>query len=100
MPRNRNTNINGIPFGASTKDQVWNKGKIIPEIDPNYRRKDICETIIQKSAYGDIGSKFGWEIDHIQPVSKNGSDNINNLQPLYWETNRDKADKWPWKCGM
>ena len=42
--------------------------------------------------------KFGWEIDHIKPVSKGGTDNLSNLQPLYWENNRSKGDKLDWKC--
>ncbi|HIP78015.1 MAG TPA: HNH endonuclease, partial [Kiloniellaceae bacterium] len=48
--------------------------------------------------HGDHQSKFGWEIDHIRPVSKGGSDRLDNLQPLYWENNRRKGDTYPWYC--
>ena len=34
--------------------------------------------------YGDTSSDYGWEIDHIKPVARGGTDNLNNLQALYW----------------
>jgi 5-methylcytosine-specific restriction endonuclease McrA len=50
--------------------------------------------------YGEYGqtSKYGWEIDHIKPVSKGGTDDLSNLQPLQWENNRRKGDNYPWHC--
>ncbi|MCG8104951.1 MAG: HNH endonuclease [Candidatus Thiodiazotropha endolucinida] len=35
---------------------------------------------------------MGWEIDHIKPSSRGGSDNIRNLQALKTKVNREKAD--------
>src|SRR5690606_3321455 len=36
---------------------------------------------------------FGWEIDHILPLSRGGTDDNNNLEPMHWTNNREKADK-------
>jgi 5-methylcytosine-specific restriction endonuclease McrA len=87
-----NKNKYGVPFDESTADAVWKKGRPMPPNDPNVYRKDVCGATMQRSSYGDTNAKYGWEIDHIIPVSRGGSDDLTNLQPLYWENNRSKAD--------
>ena len=44
-------------------------------------------------AYYQVKKK--WEIDHIKSVAKGDGDELDNLQPLYWKTNRQKGDTWP-----
>lgn len=73
-------------------ENVWNKGKIVPQNDPRSVRQDVCGAWIVRSEHGNINSEYGWQIDHIQPVSANGSDDISNLQPLQWENNVRKSD--------
>ncbi|MFN7825163.1 MAG: HNH endonuclease signature motif containing protein [Pseudobdellovibrionaceae bacterium] len=53
------------------------------------------------SDYGNTESDFGWEIDHINPVSNRGGDDISNLQPLQWKNNRQKSDSTSfWTCAV
>lgn len=49
--------------------------------------------ILQKQAYGERKTT-SWEMDHIHPKSKGGTDAISNLQPLQWKSNRQKSDKY------
>lgn len=100
MARNRNTDVNGKPFAATTVGAVWNKGRTISGYDPNTWRYDTCGNPIKSSEYGNTNSEHGWEVDHIEPVAKGGSDQLSNLQPLQWDNNRQKGDICPWSCAQ
>ena len=96
--RRQNTDIFGNIFPDDLITKVWVKGQIVSTHDMNFYRKDKCGYWIQFSAYGNTNSDYGWEIDHINPVSNGGGDNIANLQPLYWKNNRSKGNTLNWKC--
>ena len=81
-----------------SKRLVWNKGTVVPGYDPHTWRKDSCGHWMQYSDHGNTNSQYGWEIDHIRPVSKGGTNELSNLQPLYWENNRRKGETYPWYC--
>jgi hypothetical protein len=94
MFRVPNTTVQGASFPELVVQAVWQKGNIVPGVDPARRRKDCCGAWIDRFSYGSTGD-LGWEIDHVLPVSQGGPDDLYNLQPLQWRNNRHKGDDWP-----
>ena len=98
MARSPSTNTIGGRFDEATIEAVWRKGTPEPQY-PSFR-KDACGASMQRSKYGET-VQFGWEIDHIVPVAKGGTDALSNLQPLQWANNRSKGDSYPsWTCKI
>ena len=96
MRRYSNTDQNGNNWSEEMIKAVWNKGQHISFFDPEKYRKDSCGAWMQFEKFGYISENgVGWEIDHIIPVSKGGTDDLSNLQPLQWQNNRSKADEYP-----
>ena len=93
----RNRTLNESLFDKSTEQRVWEKATPVAGKDPNVYRKDKCGAWIKRDMYGQstTGLSMGWEIDHIKPKAKYGTDDLSNLQPLQWENNRNKADNYP-----
>jgi hypothetical protein len=96
IARRSNTNRNGSQFDDVTIQAVWNKGRLMPGANPSARRIDACGAVIDRAKYGNTEQTgTGWEIDHIIPVSRGGTDGLPNLQPLQWQNNRRKGDDYP-----
>lgn len=56
---------------------------------------DFAGREIAKAAYNDRNSKYGWNVDHILPLSRGGKTADHNLICCHILTNDEKADKFP-----
>ena len=63
-------------------EQVWNKATEVSGYDSNKWRKDACKAWIRKDLHG-METTYGWEVDHIYPESKGGSDDLSNLDIIF-----------------
>ena len=95
MARKRNTQVTGCAFDEQTIDAVWNKSQTINDKNPEIYRLDFLGNILYRGSYGKE-TIMGWEIDHIKPVSKGGTDEMDNLQILNSAANAKKGDTYPW----
>ena len=77
---------------ATKRDYVWNQGKMIPGYSYLVWRWDAFGRVIRYWDYGNRSSEWGWEIDHITPLSQGGTDDLNNLQPLHWMSNLERRE--------
>ncbi|MHB9142588.1 MAG: HNH endonuclease signature motif containing protein [Paludibacter sp.] len=84
------------PITPEVVEKVWDKGDIVRGKDPDQYRRDCAGNVIFKGSYGK-DTPMGWCVDHKKPVSKGGTNHLNNLQPLQTEENEKKNNQYPWK---
>lgn len=79
-----------MELNKETALRLWNKsfGKAT-------KVKDFTGREISKGAYNDRNSNYGWNVDHILPVSRGGKTADHNLIICNIVTNDEKADKFP-----
>ena len=100
MPRIPNTDCNECAFSNETVALVWSEASIIPPHNSAVFRQDRCGAWIKRDEYGKE-TEYGWHIDHDRPVSKGGTDDFDNLQPLHWRNNLGKGADFPsWSCTV
>ncbi len=81
-------------FSDIKKDEVWNRATIVEGYNPRIWRQDLVGAWIKYDQYGEQ-SKYGWEIDHLIPLSRGGTDDINNLNAMHWRNNMRKSNDYP-----
>ncbi|MCL2522895.1 MAG: hypothetical protein FWE36_08565 [Erysipelotrichales bacterium] len=73
---------------GNTKISFWEK-----EFGDATVAEDFTGREIHKGAYGQEGSRFGWDTDHIMPLSRGGTNAESNKQIVHIDTNDEKGDK-------
>lgn len=73
---------------------IWEKAISVPGYDPNIWRKDFAGAWIRKDSYG-LHTQYGWEVDHLKPLSRGGTSNETNLIALHWQNNNTKGADYP-----
>lgn len=87
-----NNHLRGLIMATQEqKIKAWNNAKPIRGKNPDTHRQDPNRDTMYKNSYGK-NSDMGWEVDHIIPRSRGGSDATHNLQALSTSTNRSKGD--------
>lgn len=78
----------------ASKDKIektWKNAKKIRGQDPSVYRQAPYGNTMYKPLYGK-DTDMGWQVDHITPKARGGSDATRNLQALNTRLNREKAD--------
>jgi len=73
------------------REKAWNNAQTVRGKAPDLYRKDSYGNLMYKPSHGK-SSTMGWDVDHIKPVSRGGSDATRNLQALNTSVNRSKGD--------
>ena len=54
---------------------------------------DFADREVRFGSHGQSGSQYGWNRDHILPLSQGGKDNLANQQITNMATNAERTDK-------
>ena len=89
----------GIDRDERSQKQSSVKRRVIQRRRSQYaaRRDELMLALIERDGYecSFCGSQDGLTIDHIMPLSRGGSDQLNNLQILCQSCNSQKKDRMP-----
>ena len=65
--------------------RVWERGAAVSGCSPDNWRMDMYGALIGRTAFGKLGSPYGWEIAKLDP---GGPDHAENLWPMHWQSAR------------
>lgn len=74
---------------------VWMKATAVTGVNSDLLRQDYAGAWIRYADYGNRNSQYGWEIDHLKPLSQGGEEAMTNYLPLQWQNNVRKGDDYP-----
>lgn len=110
---NRNSNHNNLelPEVKWSKEQieaVWEKAEIIPGVNKDLYRKDYAGAWMFFSAFIDKINEtihdvrnYGWTIVNHKPLSQNGTNDLENLQPMNIINALAKGENYPkWRTKI
>ena len=75
-------------------EDIWNKASIVEGYLPEKWRKDFAGAWIQRDEYG-RSSEYGWDICHLVPIDRGGTDDLANLLPIHWQNHHSKDKDYP-----
>ncbi len=78
-----------MAFSEELIQQVWEKARVMTDQDGAEWRKDECGAWLQREAYNQEHSEFGWMIIN---TSIGGTDDFGNLRPLHYRNTFDRAN--------
>lgn len=79
-----------MDLNKETAIRLW-----VQQFGKRQKAIDFSGREIAKAAYNDRNSKYGWNVDHILPLSRGGKTADHNLICCHILTNDEKADKFP-----
>jgi hypothetical protein len=84
--------IYSIPKNNETVQTSWEK-LWENEFGDSQEGLDFSGRKVKKNKYNVMGSEYGWDVDHILPLSKEGSNSISNQQIVNVLTNDEKNNR-------
>jgi len=75
-------------FTADERLRVWLKGVPAAGLNIAFWRFDIDGNLMCWTDYENADSVHAWEIDHIVPLDRGGTNHVDNLRPLHCSRNR------------
>lgn len=96
-----------VRWSAQQIEDVWDKGEIIPNVNPSLYRKDYAGALMFKQnflnnvSFNDAVKSLNWTIMHQKPLAVGGSNDISNLVPLNNNNAVSKSNNYPkWKTRI